>query len=90
MVYKKLEPLLLEFLFSSLSSLSTIYSTSLFHIISNFVLSERIIPEGVQDQVGWRAGQPHLVPDIVIGNIVYGSGVGTRYFLRSFPKKAIL
>ena len=33
------------------------------------------VPGGVQDQVGWVAGQPGLVPDLGVGGPACGSGV---------------
>jgi len=35
------------------------------------------IPGGVQDQVGWNPGQPGLVPDVEVGGLACGRGVGT-------------
>lgn len=36
------------------------------------------------------SGQPHLVPELVVGNTAHGIGVGTKWSLRSFPTQAIL
>jgi len=48
------------------------------------------IPGGVQRQAGWGPGQPDLMSDLVVGNIAYGRGVGTKWPLRSLPTHAIL
>lgn len=44
------------------------------------------VPGNIQGQTGWGAGHPGLVRDVP----AYGRGVGTRWFPRSFPTKAIV
>ena len=50
------------------------------------------VPGGVQDQVGWVAGQPHLVLDLVVGNPVFGQGAWncTTFEVPSNPNHAMI